>query len=151
MRTVKDILDHKEKVVNIIQPNAMVIDALKNLIEQNISYLIVEENGEYKGIFSERDYTRKLVLEGRSSRETMVEQVMTTNLPEVSLSTSVEDCMYRMNRKGSRYLAVFTGAHFEGIVTINDLLREALTSKEKVFSTNLTNSLLDTSESSKVF
>ncbi len=151
MRTVKDILEHKEKVVNIIEPGAMVIDALKKLIAMNISYCIVEEDGAYRGIFSERDYTRKLVLEGRSSRETMVGQVMTANLPEVSLTTSVEDCMYRMNRKGSRYLAVFTGPKFEGIITINDLLREALTSKEKVFETSLTSSLLDTVENNKVF
>lgn len=146
MRTVQDIVELKDKAENIIEPSAMVIDALKKLIAQNISYLIVEENGKYKGIFSERDYTRKLVLEGRSSRETMVGQVMTTDVPEVSLRTPVVDCMYRMNRKGSRYLAVFNEDKFEGIVTIHDLLREALANKELVFSETLANSLVDTNE-----
>jgi CBS domain-containing protein len=143
---VKDIVELKDKAENIIEPTAMVIDALKKLINQNISYLIVEENGEYKGIFSERDYTRKLVLEGRSSRETIVGHVMTTEVPEVSLRTPVVDCMYRMNRKGSRYLAVFNEDKFEGIITIHDLLREALANKELVFSETLTTSLVDTDE-----
>ncbi len=129
----------------------MVIDALKKLISVNLSYLIVMEDGEYKGIFSERDYTRKLVLEGRSSRDTMVKQVMTKDLPEVSFDTSVEDCMYMINRKGSRYLAIFENDKFEGIITIHDLLREALASKHEVFSNDLTNSLLDTDESGKIF
>src|SRR3954469_24859840 len=104
MRTVQNILDHKEQTSNFIEPTSMVIDALKTLINVNLSYLIVKENGEYKGIFSERDYTRKLVLEGRSSRETMVRDVMTTNLPEVHLNNTVEECMYLINQRGSRYL-----------------------------------------------
>ena len=151
MRTVQDILDHKEKPSNFIEPTAMVIDALKKLISVNLSYLIVAENGEYKGIFSERDYTRKLVLEGRSSRETMVGQVMTTNAPVVSSSKSVEDCMYLMNTKGMRYLAVFDDNQFQGIITIHDLLREALASKHEVFDNELTNSLVSTDEIGKIF
>jgi signal-transduction protein with cAMP-binding, CBS, and nucleotidyltransferase domain len=76
----------------------------------------------------------------------MVGQVMTTEVPEVSLRTPVVDCMYRMNRKGSRYLAVFNEDKFEGIITIHDLLREALANKELVFSETLTTSLVDTDE-----
>ena len=151
MRTVQNILEFKENPANTIEHAAMVIDALKKLISVNLSYLIVMEDGEYKGIFSERDYTRKLVLEGRSSRDTMVKQVMTKDLPEVSFDTSVEDCMYMMNRKGSRYLSIFEKDKFEGIITIHDLLREALASKQEVFSNDLTNSLLDTDESGKIF
>jgi CBS domain-containing protein len=151
MRTVKNILDCKDDASNFIEPTAMVIDALKKLISVNLSYLIVTENGEYKGIFSERDYTRKLVLEGRSSRETMVQDVMSDNLPVVPLSKSVEDCMYLMNTKGTRYLAAFEDEKFVGVITIHDLLREALASKHEVFDNDLANSLLDTDESSKIF
>lgn len=151
MRTVKDILETKEAPSNFIEPDIMVIDALKKLISVNLSYLIVRENGEYKGIFSERDYTRKLVLEGRSSRETRVGEVMTTSLPEVTLESTVEDCMYKMNMRGARYLAVFDGDEFKGIITIHDLLRLILANKHEVFSDALTNELLNTDESSKIF
>lgn len=151
MRLVKNILDTKDDPSNFIDPHAMVIDALKKLISVNLSYLLVYEENEFKGIFSERDYTRKLVLEGRSSRETMVKDVMTTELPEVTLNSSVEDCMYLMNKRGTRYLAAFDNDKFAGIITIHDVLREALAAKQDVFDNSLTSSLLDTDESGKVF
>lgn len=151
MKTVEDILKTKENASNTIEPTAMVIEALQKLIAVNLSYLVVYENEEYLGIFCERDYTRKLVLQGRSSRDTMVREVMTTELPEVGLDDTVEDCMYQMNTRGARYLAVFNGSEFTGIITIHDLLREVLASKEKVFDNSLANSLIDTDESGKFF
>jgi CBS domain-containing protein len=151
MKTVEDILRTKENSHNIIEPDIMVIDALRKLIDVNLSYLVVFEEGEFKGIFSERDYTRKLVLQGRASRDTKVRDVMTTELPEVELTDTVEDCMYQMNTRGARYLTVFNGSEFIGIITIHDLLREVLASKEQVFDNTLTNSLLDTEEGGKFF
>jgi len=151
MKTVEDILRTKESASNTIEPTTLVIDALKKLISVNLSYLIVSENGQYLGIFGERDYTRKLVLQGRSSRETLVREVMTTELPQVTLEDTVEDCMYQMNRRGARYLAVFHGDQFVGIVTIHDLLRQVLASKGQVFDNNLANSLLDTEETGRFF
>ena len=149
MRTVSNILETKTEPLHSIGPDTMVIDALKKLISVNLSYLVVSENDEYKGIFSERDYTRKLVLEGRSSRDTKVADVMTVDLPKVNLDTTVEDCMYLMNTRGSRYLAVFNDQKFIRIITIHDLLREALASKENVF--NNAAMLVDTDESGKIF
>ena len=149
MRTVSNILETKNEPLHSIEPDAMVIDALKKLIAVNLSYLIVYENNEYRGIFSERDYTRKLVLEGRSSRDTKVKDVMTVELPEVQLSTTVEDCMYLMNTRGTRYLAAFDDKKFTGIITIHDLLREALASKEHVF--NNASQLIDTDQGNKIF
>jgi signal-transduction protein with cAMP-binding, CBS, and nucleotidyltransferase domain len=151
MKTVEDILRTKEILSNTIEPTAMVIEALQKLISVNLSYLVVFDRGEYLGIFCERDYTRKLVLQGRSSRDTMVRDVMTTDLPEVGLGDTVEDCMYQMNTRGTRYLAIFDGNDFKGIVTIHDLLREVLASKEQVFDNTLTSSLLDAEESGKFF
>lgn len=151
MPTVDIILKSKEQANNIIEPTAMVIEALQKLISVNLSYLVVFENGEFKGIFSERDYTRKLVLEGRSSRDTMVKDVMTTELPEVNLTNTVEDCMYQMNSRGTRYLAAFDGDEFAGIITIHDLLRCVLANKHGVFDDALTSSLIDTDESGKFF
>lgn len=151
MKTVEDILRTKENASNIIEPDVMVIDALRKLIDVNLSYLVVFEDGEFKGIFSERDYTRKLVLQGRASRDTKVRDVMTTELPEVTLEDTVEDCMYQMNTRGARYLAAFNGPEFSGIITIHDLLREVLASKEQVFDNSIANSLLDTEEGGKFF
>lgn len=151
MQTVANILKTKENPSNIIAPTVLVIDALKKLISVNLSYLVVYEDGQFLGIFSERDYTRKLVLEGRSSRETIVRDVMTTELPEVDLSDTVEDCMYQMNTRGARYLAAFDGDQFVGIITIHDLLRAVLANKHDVFDDSLTSSLIDTDESAKFF
>ena len=151
MHTVEDILKTKEDASNTIAPTAMVIEALQKLISVNLSYLVVIEEGEFKGIFSERDYTRKLVLQGRSSRDTMVREVMTVELPVVGLENTVEDCMYQMNARGARYLAAFDGTDFAGIITIHDLLRSVLATKHELFNSSLTNSLLDREESGKFF
>src|SRR3712207_957003 len=112
MHTVQNILRTKDKPTNTIEPTALVIEALQKLISVNLSYLIVYEGSKFLGIFTERDYTRKLVLQGRSSRETIVRDVMTTDLPEVTLDNTVEDCMYQMNTRGVRYLAVFDQKNF---------------------------------------
>ena len=151
MRTVRNMLETKDEQSNIIDPSIMVIDALKKLISVNLSYLVVYENGEYIGIFSERDYTRKLVLEGRSSRETLVKDVLATDLPEVSLDDTVEDCMYKMNIRGTRYLAAYDDNNFVGIITLHDVLREVLASKEDVFDNSLTNTLINHAESGRIF
>lgn len=151
MRTVQNILDLKDNPDNIISPDTMVIDALRKLISVNLSYLLVYDGSRFCGIFSERDYTRKLVLEGRSSRDTQVKDVMTENLPRVTVDNSVEDCMYQMNVRGTRYVAAYDNENFLGIITIHDLLREVLANKHYVFDDTLTNNLLDNDESGKIF
>ena len=151
MHTVESILRTKDKPTNIIEPTALVIEALQKLMSVNLSYLIVFENDKYTGIFTERDYTRKLVLQGRSSRETIVRDVMTTDLPAVSLDKTVEDCMYQMNKRGARYVAAFDKDNFAGIITIHDLLREVLANKNDFFDNSLANTLIDNEESGKFF
>lgn len=151
MHTVENILRTKDEPTNMIEPTALVIEALQKLISVNLSYLVVFENDKFIGIFSERDYTRKLVLQGRSSRETIVRDVMTTDLPQVTLDKTVEDCMYQMNQRGARYLAAFDNGNFAGIITIHDLLREILANKHEVFDSSLANSLIDNEESGKFF
>jgi len=151
MHTVQNILRTKDKPTNTIEPTALVIEALQKLISVNLSYLIVFEDDNYLGIFTERDYTRKLVLQGRSSRETIVRDVMTTDLPEITLEKTVEDCMYLMNKRGARYLSVFDKGNFVGIITIHDLLRDVLANKQGVFNNSLANTLIDNEESGKFF
>src|SRR5690348_693676 len=125
MRTVKDILASKQKAFNIVSPSTLVIDALNMLNAVNLSYLIVMENDQYRGIFSERDYSRNVILKGRSSRSTKVEEVMSTDLPVMHPDHTVEHCMKTMILNKTRYLLVFdSNNHFAGVITIHDLLRE---------------------------
>ncbi len=122
------------------------------LTQVNLSYLVVMDGDEFKGIFSERDYTRNLVLKGRSSRDTMVQEVMNTELPEVYMSKTIEDCMYLMNVRGNRYLVAYDDDNqLAGIITIHDILRQVLANKHHAFDDALTSGLLDKDESGKIF
>lgn len=146
MRRVKDIIASKTKAFNSISPDALVIDGLQLLNSVNLSYLIVMERDKYRGIFSERDYTRNVILKGRSSKETIVEQVMTTDYPRVELTDTVEYCMNLINTHKTRYLLAFDNENFVGVITIHDLLRQVIASKEEVFDHTLTSQLIDNAE-----
>src|SRR3954469_9782563 len=104
MRTVKHILESKAKPFNTISPQTLVIDALKLMNSVNLSYLVVlDDEGNYRGVFSEREYSRNLILKGRASNSTKVEEVMTRDLPVVMQNTTVEQCMNLMNLHKTRY------------------------------------------------
>jgi signal-transduction protein with cAMP-binding, CBS, and nucleotidyltransferase domain len=150
MRIVKDILASKPHALNIVQAGTLVIDALTLLNSVNLSYLIVMDKDEYKGLFCERDYSRNVILKGRSSDSTKVEEVMTTELPVVALTDSVEYCMNFMNANKTRYLLAYDNARFAGVITIHDLLRQVIANKEDVFD-SVANSLLDNEESGRVY
>jgi predicted transcriptional regulator len=146
MRTVQHILDSKPGITNITTPSTKVIDALRALMAINLSYLVVLESGVYKGVFSERDYSRNVVLKGRSSDSTTVAEVMTTDVPMVYATETVEYCMHLMNSRKTRYLAAYNLEEMVGIITIHDLLRQVIASKEAVFDNTLTNALIDNDE-----
>ncbi len=151
MRTVKDIIESKTRPLNIISSKALVIDALKMLDNVNLSYLVVMDDDVYKGIFSEKDYTRNVILQGRSSNETKIKEVMTIAIPVVELKDTVEYCMNLMNIRKTRYLSAFDDNHFIGIVTIHDLLRQVISGKEDVFDHSTTHTLLDNDESGRIY
>ena len=147
MKTVSDIIASKPRPENIIEPTALVIDALRIMESVNLSYVIVMDGDQYKGVFSERDYSRNVALKGRSSGTASVEEVMNTNLPVVGLDDSVEQCMALMAQHKARYLVVYDDKTFEGIITIHDLLRLVLANREDVFEHSLKLKLVDTAES----
>lgn len=151
MRTVQDIFNTKQKPSNFIHGDTLVIDALKELDTINLSYLIVMDKEKYKGIFCERDYSRNVILKGRASNDTRVSEVMTIDLPVVTMNDTVEHCMNLMNSHKVRYLLGFDDQQFVGVVTINDLLREVLANKELVFDSTITNELLDNHESGRIY
>lgn len=152
MRTVKDILQTKSKTFNIVTPQTLVIDALSMLNAVNLSYLVVMENDQYKGIFSERDYSRNVILKGRNSQSTRVQEVMTSDLPVMHLDHTVEHCMKTMILNKTRYLLVFdTDKKFAGVITIHDLLREVIANKEEIFDPSTTEQLLNQDEGGYIY
>jgi len=146
MRTVKDIISSKKKSFNVISPEETVFDALQMLNAVNLSYLIVMEGDAYKGIFCERDYSRNVILKGRTSTATKVKDVMTIDLPVVTMEDTAEKCMHLIDDYKTRYLLVFDDEKFKGVITINDLLRQVLSAREDVFENSIAFKLLDQDE-----
>lgn len=147
MRTVKDILTGKQNPINVTGADTLVIDALRKLNEVNLSYLVVIEGDQFRGIFSERDYSRNVLLKGRSSETTRVHEVMDTDVPKVNFDDTVEHCMNLMTQHSRRYLLAYNHDRFAGVITIHDLLRQVMASKEEVFDHALTQRLIDVNES----
>ena len=132
MRTAKDILQQKGTQFNYVNKNANVLYAIGIMKAENISYLIVKDDDDkYLGIFSERDYTHKVILEGKQSGNTKVCEIMTTDLANASLDDSTSKLMLLIKNSKARYIPVFDGKHFIGIITIHDLMREAMADYEK--------------------
>lgn len=146
MKIAQEVLWQKGSTNNFIEPDALVIDALNRLNEVDLSYLVVKEGEEVKGIFSERDYARKVALQGRSSANTKVKEIMTVNLPTVQVTDSLEACMNLLADRGRRYVLVMKGDKFEGVITIHDLLREVLLHGERALDTRVTRILIDINE-----
>ena len=146
MRTIHDLLVSKPIVFNSIDADALVIDALQMLNSVNLSYLVVKKADEFKGVFCERDYSRNVILKGRSSANTKVHEVMTTDLPIIEVSDSVEHCMNLMISHKSRYLLAYNDQQFAGVITIHDLLRQVISNKEAVFDHSMAEQLLSHEE-----
>jgi CBS domain-containing protein len=120
---VSAILAHKKaSTVWSIGPNAMVIDAIRLMDEKNVGALPVVDNGTLVGIVSERDYTRKVILKGRSSKDTPVSEIMTKQLVTVIPGDSVTECMRIITEKRVRHLPVLEGANLVGILSIGDVV-----------------------------
>jgi CBS domain-containing protein len=120
---ISAILAHKKvSTVWSIGPNATVIDAIRSMDEKNVGALPVVENGKLVGIVSERDYTRKVILKGRSSKDTPVSDIMTKQVLTINPSNSVTECMQIMTDKRVRHLPVLEGTNLVGILSIGDLV-----------------------------
>ena len=120
---VSGILAHKKaSTVWSIGPNAMVIDAIRLMDEKDVGALPVVDNGKLVGIVSERDYTRKIIVKGRSSKDTPVSDIMTKELLTVNPSNSVTECMRIMTEKRVRHLPILEGTKLVGILSIGDVV-----------------------------
>jgi CBS domain-containing protein len=120
---VSSILAHqKTSTVWSIGPNAMVFDAIQLMDEKNVGALPVLEHGKLVGIVTERDYTRKVILRGKASKDTPVSDIMTRELLTVNPSSSITECMRIMSERHVRHLPVLDGTSLVGILSVGDVL-----------------------------
>jgi CBS domain-containing protein len=121
---VAKLLEGKGTDVLQIDADATVFDAIRRMVDANVGALLVTEGGGVAGIVTERDYLRRVTLEGRTEKETLVREIMTSPLVYVTPETSVEECMAVMTERRIRHLPVFTdGRELVGIVSIGDLVK----------------------------
>lgn len=130
MKTVRQLLQTKDNYVCSVPLEATVLDALKVMADKNVGALLVMENSKLAGIFSERDYARKVVLKGKSSQETLVREVMTVKVDCVSPSQSVHDCMGLMTEKHIRHLPVMEETQLVGVISIGDVVKAVISEHE---------------------
>ena len=132
MGVVKQILEGKGNEIFTIAPDTSVYHALELMVEKNVSALLVMENDKLAGIFTERDYARKVVLKGKKSKETQIGEIMTSNLITVSPETSIDECMALMTGKYIRHLPVLTDGKLAGIISIGDVVRRIIEDQKSV-------------------
>ena len=133
-KKVADILLRKGSHITTVSPQSSVLEALHIMADQNIGSVVVLDNGRYLGIMTERDYSRKVVLNGKSSTDTTVAEIMSNNLPRVTASDSIDYCMQLMSDRNIRYLPVFDGEQLTGIISINDVVKETILSHEETIT-----------------
>ena len=122
MGTISEILNQKGGSVWSISPEATVFDAIQMMADKNIGALLVTDQGKLVGIISERDYTRKVALKGKVSKQTSVKEILSKNIIRVSPAHTVEDCMRLMTEHRVRHLPVLDGDKIIGVISIGDLV-----------------------------
>ena len=132
MGTVRNLLEKKGYAVYSIHPDSSVYDALELLEEKNLGALVVVENAKLIGIFTERDYARKVILKGRSSQETSVRDIMSGRPVYVNIDTSIEVCMQLMSDKHIRHLPVLSNGELVGVISISDLVTFIIYEKDSI-------------------
>ena len=130
MKTVTQLLEAKGREVHAIGPDARVIDALKLMAEKDVGALVVTEGAKISGIISERDYARKVILQGKSSHDIAVREIMTARVVTVQPRHTVEECMALMTEKRIRHLPVTEGERLIGVLSIGDLVKEVIAEQE---------------------
>ncbi|MFO7983445.1 MAG: CBS domain-containing protein [Desulfuromonadales bacterium] len=130
MKTVSEILKKKGSSVWTIGPEEMVIEALRVMADKEIGALVVVESGKVVGIFTERDYARKVILKGAASRETPVRDIMSTRVAYAQLEMTAEECLALMTEKRFRHLPVIDDGELKGLVSIGDAVKAVIEERE---------------------
>lgn len=126
MKTVRDVLQAKGNDCWSIGPDESVYDAMKIMAEKEIGALLVIEKDKLVGIISERDYARKVILQGRSSKTTAVREIMTARVAYADMAMGVEECMAVMTEKRIRHLPVIDKEQLCGVISIGDLVKSII-------------------------
>jgi len=132
MQTVRQILQNKGKQVWTIAPNASVFDALQLMAEKDVGALVVMENVDLVGVFSERDYARKFMLHEKSTEETQVQELMSSPVITVRSGMSIGACMAIMTNRHVRHLPVVEGEKVIGVVSIGDVVKAIIAEQQQV-------------------
>jgi CBS domain-containing protein len=131
MKSVAQLLKAKNGgIIYSISPNASVLDGVKMLAEKGIGAILVMEGDKLVGIFSERDYARKIILQGKSSKDTKVREIMTSNVLCVNPDQTNEECMALMTNKRIRHLPVLDGGKVVGVLSIGDLVKDIISEQQ---------------------
>ena len=133
MRPVRELLKNQDTPWSL-KPQDSVFDALKILADHDVGALMVMDQGKLVGILSERDYTRKIALAGKASKDTLVQDIMTSKVLTVEASARTEDCMNLMSQKKIRHLPVVEGDKVLGLISIRDLLDEIIKDHESTIN-----------------
>lgn len=132
MKTVQQLLDSKRYRLVSVPSGTSVLEALKVMADKDIGSVIVLDDEHLAGIFSERDYARKVILQGKASKDTLVREIMTEKVVCVSPHQTIEDCMGLMTDKHIRHLPVLEHKKVIGVISIGDVVKEMLSEKEFV-------------------
>ena len=130
MKTVRDILKVKGQAVWCVEMGSTVFEALGRMAEKEVGALVVMDGARLAGIISERDYARKIILLGRTSPNTRVEEIMTSHVAYTHLEQSIEECMAIMTDKRIRHLPVFDEGKLVGIISIGDLVKSIIADQQ---------------------
>jgi CBS domain-containing protein len=134
MKKVADVLTRKGKNVTQVAARTSVLDALRIMADQNIGSVVITDAGQYLGILTERDYSRKVILKGKSSTDTKVEEIMSSDVPRITPGDTIDYCMQLMSDKNIRYLPVFDADVLAGIISINDVVKETILAQQETIS-----------------
>ena len=128
--SVGAILAHKGSAVWSIAPNSMIFDAIQLMADKNVGALPVVENGQLVGMLSERDYTRKVTLKGKSSKNTPVREIMTQDVVTVTVADTIGNCMEVMTNSHIRHLPVMEEKRMVGLVSLGDLVKWTISAQQ---------------------
>lgn|GEM_PF-27040 len=134
MNRVADIIARKGVSAIAVPPDTPIIDALQIMADKNIGSVLVMDGGEYVGVMTERDYSRKVILKGKNSHDTKVADIMSTDLPAVKPSDSVEHCMQLMTERNIRYLPVFENELLAGIISMSDVVKQTILAQQETIN-----------------
>ena len=130
MKFVSEMLKGKGRDVWTVSPDSTVYDALQVMADKNVGALMVLENDQVVGVFSERDYARKVILKGKASKDTPVSEIMSTKLVWVRPDQTIEDCMDLMTNRRIRHLAVLEEGRPIGVISIGDVVKAIISGQE---------------------